>query len=104
MTGIGLGLTLSIPMVYIVEIASLEYRGILGVIPLLLVKVGILMTYVLGTTLDWKWLALTRGFNTKIPTTTRNSTKICFEIYALNPEISLKRFLIQMIIFSKLNR
>ena len=60
LTGIGLGLTLSIPMVYIVEIASLEYRGILGVIPLLLVKVGILMTYVLGTTLDWKWLALTR--------------------------------------------
>ena len=58
MTGIGLGLTLSIPTVYIVEVASPEYRGILGVIPSLLVQIGIFMTYVLGTTLDWKWLAI----------------------------------------------
>ena len=76
MTGIGLGLTLSIPMVYIVEIASLEYRGILGVIPLLLVKVGILMTYVLGTNLDWKWLALTRKVATNYSLVFRKTSRI----------------------------
>jgi hypothetical protein len=31
--GIGLGLTLCIPAVYIVEISSASHRGILGVLP-----------------------------------------------------------------------
>jgi hypothetical protein len=37
--GIGLGLTLSITPVYLVEISTLQYRGMLGVLPPLLTQV-----------------------------------------------------------------
>ena len=57
LTGIGLGLTLSIPTVYIVEITSPQYRGVLGVLPNLFCQVGIFGTYIMGQWLDWSWLA-----------------------------------------------
>ena len=57
LTGVGLGLTLSIPTVYIVEITSPEFRGALGVVPNLFCQLGIFSTYVAGYYLDWSWLA-----------------------------------------------
>merc|ERR1719376_1299736 len=59
MTGGGLGLTLSIPTVYIVEVTSPEFRGALGVVPNLFCQLGIFVTYVPGYYLDWSWLAYT---------------------------------------------
>ena len=44
LTGFGLGLTLSIPSVYIVDITSIEHRGTLGVIPNVMVQLGIFLT------------------------------------------------------------
>ena len=46
--GIGLGLTLSITPVYLVEVSQVELRGVLGVIPPLLTQAGVLYTYVAG--------------------------------------------------------
>lgn len=57
LTGIGLGLTLSVPTVYIVEITNLPVRGALGVVPNLLCQIGIFATYVSGRWLDWSGLA-----------------------------------------------
>ncbi|TRY77106.1 hypothetical protein TCAL_08775 [Tigriopus californicus] len=57
LTGIGLGLTLSVPTVYIVEITNLRVRGTLGVVPNLLCQIGIFATYVSGRWLDWSGLA-----------------------------------------------
>ena len=56
-TGIGLGLTLCIPTVYIVEISSSVHRGILGVLPNFFCQLGILATYIAGHWLDWKLLS-----------------------------------------------
>lgn len=55
--GLGLGLTLSVPTVYIVEITSPELRGALGVIPNLMCQIGIFSTYVAGGYLEWSALA-----------------------------------------------
>merc|ERR1719270_10941 len=57
--GVGLGLTLSLSPVYLVEVTSLDNRGMLGVVPPLFTQVGILYTYVAGIYLDWRWLSLT---------------------------------------------
>ena len=57
--GVGLGLTLSLTPVYLVEVTSLDNRGMLGVVPPLFTQVGILYTYVAGVYLDWRWLSLT---------------------------------------------
>jgi len=56
--GIGLGLTLSITPVYLVEIASVHNRGILGVIPPLFTQIGLFTTYLAGIWLEWSGLAL----------------------------------------------
>ena len=58
LTGLGLGMTLTIPNVYIVEVTSPEYRGVLGVLPNLFCQLGIFITYVCGQWLDWSQLAL----------------------------------------------
>lgn len=58
LTGLGLGMTLTIPNVYIVEVTSPEYRGVLGVLPNLFCQLGIFITYVVGQWLDWSQLAL----------------------------------------------
>ena len=55
--GIGLGLTLCIPAVYIVEISSANHRGVLGVLPNLFCQLGIFATYVTGHWLEWNTLA-----------------------------------------------
>ncbi len=57
LTGLGLGFTLTIPNVYVVEITSPEYRGVLGVVPNLFCQIGIFSTYVLGQFFDWQSLA-----------------------------------------------
>jgi len=56
--GVGLGLTLSITPVYLVEVSSIESRGMLGAIPPIFTQVGLLATYLAGIWLDWKNLAL----------------------------------------------
>lgn len=58
-TGLGLGMTLTIPNVYIVEVTSPQYRGVLGVLPNLFCQLGIFITYVLGQWLDYSQLAFT---------------------------------------------
>jgi len=58
LTGIGLGLTLCIPTIYIVEICSKENRGTYGVLPNIFCQVGILATYIVGSSFDWRGLAL----------------------------------------------
>merc|ERR1711887_506759 len=56
--GVGLGLTLSITPVYLVEILSLKIRGMLGCIPPLFTQIGLLATYLSGCWMDWRLLAL----------------------------------------------
>lgn len=58
LSGIGLGLTLCIPTVYIVEISSKENRSTLGVLPNIFCQIGILATYTAGSFVDWRGLAL----------------------------------------------
>ena len=53
----GLGMTLTIPNVYIVEVTDPQYRGVLGVLPNLFCQLGIFVTYVIGQWLDWSQLA-----------------------------------------------
>ena len=50
--GVGLGLTLSITPVYLVEVSSLSIRGMLGVIPPLFTQIGLLATYLSGCWMD----------------------------------------------------
>ena len=58
LTGIGLGVTLSVPMVYIVDIVDAQLVSVLGVVPNLFAQLGILSTYILGYFLDdWRTLA-----------------------------------------------
>jgi len=64
--GIGLGMTLSITPVYLVEVTSPKIRGMLGVVPPLLAQIGLLVTYLSGNWLDWRMLSLT-GAVTVLP-------------------------------------
>ena len=57
LTGMGLGMTLTIPNVYIVEVTDPQFRGVLGVLPNLFCQLGIFITYVVGQWLDWSQLA-----------------------------------------------
>lgn len=57
LTGMGLGMTLTIPNVYIVEVTDPQYRGVLGVLPNLFCQLGIFITYVVGQFLDWSQMA-----------------------------------------------
>ena len=59
LTGVGVGLTLTIPNVYIVEVTSPEYRDVLGVLPSVFGQLGKFVTFVVGQWLDWSQLALT---------------------------------------------
>ena len=56
-SGVGLGLTLSVPTVYIVDVTCHEVRGSLGVAPNLLCQLGIFFTYVVGNMVEWNLLA-----------------------------------------------
>ena len=62
LTGMGLGMTLTIPNVYIVEVTNPQFRGVLGVLPNLFCQLGIFITYVIGQWLDWSQLAFTCEF------------------------------------------
>ena len=57
LAGMGLGMTLTIPNVYIVEVTDPQFRGVLGVLPNLFCQLGIFATYVMGQWLDWSQLA-----------------------------------------------
>ena len=63
LTGIGLGMTLTIPNVYIVEVTDPQFRGVLGVLPNLFCQLGIFATYVVGQWLDWSHLAFACKLN-----------------------------------------
>ena len=58
LTGVGLGVTLSVPMVYLVEIVDPKMISVLGVVPNLFAQLGIFSTYVLGIFFSWQNLAL----------------------------------------------
>ena len=49
---------MSITPVYLVEVTTLDLRGMLGVVPPLFTQAGILYTYVLGSFIDWRMLSL----------------------------------------------
>ncbi|KAK6174668.1 hypothetical protein SNE40_017901 [Patella caerulea] len=58
LTGIASGIiTVCVP-VYIAEISSKAYRGVLGTLTQLLITIGILAVYVLGSYIQWSGLAL----------------------------------------------
>ena len=57
LAGMGLGMTLTIPNVYLVEVTDPQFRGVLGVLPNLFCQLGIFATYVMGQWLDWSQLA-----------------------------------------------
>jgi len=57
--GVGLGLVLATVSVYIVEIATTDMRGFLGCFVQFLGSVGVLITFCLGSILNWWQLALT---------------------------------------------
>ncbi|QQP51927.1 Uncharacterized protein FKW44_013423, partial [Caligus rogercresseyi] len=46
LSGFGIGFTLSVPTVYIVEITCPEVRGVLGVLTNFFCQIGILSTYI----------------------------------------------------------
>ncbi|XP_013775171.1 solute carrier family 2, facilitated glucose transporter member 8-like [Limulus polyphemus] len=57
-TGFSCGLvSLAVP-VYIAETAAPDSRGLLGSCVQLMITLGILLTYVVGKYIEWKWLAL----------------------------------------------
>ena len=45
--------------VYLVEVSSLDNRGMLGVVPPLFTQIGVLYTYIVGVYVDWRLLSLT---------------------------------------------
>ncbi|CAH1267647.1 SLC2A6 [Branchiostoma lanceolatum] len=58
LTGIAAGMTsLTVP-VYVAEISSPRLRGLLGASFQLMVTIGILLVYVFGNFLHWRWLAV----------------------------------------------
>lgn len=58
LNGLGLGLVLATVSVYIVEIATIDMRGFLGCFVQFLGSVGVLITFCLGSVLNWWQLAL----------------------------------------------
>jgi len=58
MNGMGLGLVLATVSVYIVEIATTDMRGFLGCFVQFLGSVGVLLTFSIGSVLNWWQLAL----------------------------------------------
>ena len=59
----GLGFELAVATVYIVEIASTDMRGILGCFVQFMGSFGVLFTYILGSFLNWYWLAMVNGLS-----------------------------------------
>lgn len=59
--GMGLGFELAVATVYIVEIASTDMRGILGCFVQFMGSIGVLFTFILGSYLNWYWLAMVNG-------------------------------------------
>lgn len=57
-TGSGLGFAIASSTVYLVEVTSSDMRGVLGCFVQLLGTFGVLFTFIVGTFLDWYFLAL----------------------------------------------
>ena len=57
MNGAGLGVVLATVSVYIVEIATTDMRGFLGCFVQFLGSIGVLLTFVIGTFINWWQLA-----------------------------------------------
>lgn len=60
----GLGFELAVATVYIVEIASTDMRGLLGCFVQFMGSFGVLFSFVMGTFLNWYWLAMVCGLCT----------------------------------------
>ncbi|CAL8110000.1 unnamed protein product [Orchesella dallaii] len=56
--GLGTGVIIPCSSLFVVDIASVELRGKLGILPQFLMILGILISYVLGSFLSWRILAL----------------------------------------------
>jgi len=53
LAGLGLGLVLATTSVYIVEIATIDMRGLLGCFVQFLGGIGVLLSFILGSFLNW---------------------------------------------------
>ena len=58
MNGAGLGVVLATVSVYIVEIATTDMRGFLGCFVQFLGSIGVLLTFVIGSYVNWWQLAV----------------------------------------------
>jgi len=56
--GIGTGVIISCSPLYVIDISSVTRRGRLGIVPQFLMILGILLGYVLGSFLSWRYLAV----------------------------------------------
>jgi SP family facilitated glucose transporter-like MFS transporter 8 len=56
--GVPIGMSISIAPGFIIDIASQERQGLLGLLPQLMVSLGLLFSYVVGALVDWWWLSL----------------------------------------------
>jgi len=60
-TGLACGMASLVVPVYIAEISPARLRGMLGSVNQLAVTMGLLLSYLMGAFLHWKWLALVGG-------------------------------------------
>jgi len=58
LAGVSIGVAISIVPNYVIDIASVQNQGLLGLMPQLMVSVSLLISYVLGAIVDWWWLSL----------------------------------------------
>jgi len=58
LAGVGIGAAISIVPNYVIDIASVQNQGLLGLLPQLLLSLALLISYVLGAIVDWWWLSV----------------------------------------------
>jgi len=58
LTGISVGLSVSIVPNYVIDISSPQNQGLLGLMPQLMISIGLLGVYVLGAAVDWWWTSM----------------------------------------------
>jgi len=58
LTGVGVGLSVSIVPNYVIDISSPDNQGLLGLMPQLMISLGLLGVYVVGALVDWWWTSL----------------------------------------------
>lgn len=67
LTGVFLGIYSPVPQVYATEIAEPKYRGMMGAFPEVAVALGSMLCYVIGDSMDWRWMAVTSALLPGVP-------------------------------------